>query len=179
MDGRSDSAGGLTGTALGNFLAVSFLIGLSGLAWAGHANVTFVNSDSFTDIGIWDGGYKAVDNQAEIARHIGQLAGRDLPEAQQVDIEILDVDLAGRLEPKHRTGDEVRVMRRVTWPSVRLRYRLRQGDQLVAQGEETIADMDYMERPNPYPEGDPLRYEKRMLDRWFHQRLVELLPASH
>jgi hypothetical protein len=71
---------------------------------------------------------------------------------------------------------DVRIMRAVTWPSIKLRYQLRQDGQVVASGVETVADMRYLDLPNSYPDGDPLRYEKRMLDEWFSPRLVERRP---
>jgi hypothetical protein len=37
--------------------------------------------------------------------------------------------------------------------------------------------MNYLERPNRYPDSVPLSFEKRMLDDWFRQRLVEHRPA--
>ena len=43
--------------------------------------------------------------------------------------------------------------------------------------EETVADMDYLQRINAYPTSDPRRYEKRMLDEWFERRLVDREPA--
>ena len=91
---------------------------------------------------------------------------------------MLDVDLAGLVEPWHyRLPYDVRVLRSVTWPSVKLRYRLVQGEQVLASGDETISDMNYLEHPNAYSTTDPLRYEKWMLDEWFEDRLVDRRPA--
>ena len=144
---------------------------------AGTASVVFVHPESFTDMGKWPGDLSQADYQAQLSHHIEQLAARTLPAPQTLSIEVLDVDLAGRLEPLRRSGDQIRVMRGVTWPSIRLRYTLKQGGQVIAQGEETVADMNYLDPTNSYREDEPLRYEKRMLDRWFHRRLVELEPA--
>jgi len=69
-------------------------------------------------------------------------------------------------------------MRTVTWPSIKLRYVLKQGEQVLAGGEETVSDMAYLDHINSYPSSDPLRYDKRMLDRWFQQRLIERTAAS-
>jgi hypothetical protein len=69
-------------------------------------------------------------------------------------------------------------MREVTWPSIKLRYQLKLGDEVLAAGEETVADMDYLRRINAYQSSDPRRYEKRMLDDWFQQRLVARKPTA-
>ena len=60
----------------------------------------------------------------------------------------------------------------------KLRYQLKLGDQVLASGEETVSDMDYLQRINAYPTSDPRRYEKRMLDDWFRQRLVARKPTA-
>ena len=158
-------------------LALTVQFALSAAVMAGTVNVVFVQPEHFTDIGKWPRDRSAAENESEISRHLEQLAARTLPAAQSLSVEVLDVDLAGRLEPQRRSGDQIRVMRGVTWPSIRLRYTLQQGGQVIAQGEETVADMNYLDPTNSYPEGDALRYEKRMLDRWFHERLVALQPA--
>jgi len=153
------------------------MAGLSASALAGAAHVEFVNPERFTDIGRYADSRDATENRAELARHIEQLAQRKLPAEQTLEVEVLGVQLAGRFEYRHLWPREVRVMRAVTWPSIKLRYRLKQGEQVLASGEETMSDMDYLQRINAYPTSDPRRYEKRMLDDWFEQRLVDRKPA--
>jgi hypothetical protein len=154
------------------------MAGLCASALAGGAHVTFLNPEKFTDIGRYADARDAADNRLEIARHIEKLAARELPPDQVLDVEVLDVALAGRFEYRHVWPREVRVMREVTWPSIKLRYQLKLGDEVLAAGEETVADMDYLRRINAYPSSDPRRYEKRMLDDWFQQRLVALKPTT-
>ncbi|HZX26131.1 MAG TPA: DUF3016 domain-containing protein [Telluria sp.] len=38
---------------------------------------------------------------------------------------------------------------------------------MVASGEDRLSNMDYLMRLNIYSSGDPLRYEKQMIDDWF------------
>jgi Protein of unknown function (DUF3016) len=158
---------------------MALLLGLSASALAGSAHVTFVNPEKFTDIGRYADARESAANRSEIARHIERLAARKLPDNQLLEVQVLDVDLAGHYEPWRRDLYDVRIMRSVTWPSIRLRYQLKQDGQVVASGEETVADMNYLDHPNSYPDADPLRFEKRMLDEWFQHRLVERRPALH
>jgi hypothetical protein len=151
-------------------------VGLSASALAGTAHVTFVNPENFTDIGRYAPSRDSEENLTEIARHIGQLAEHRLSPDQTVDIEVPDVQLAGRLEYRDLWPREVRVILPVTWPSIKLRYRLKQGQQVLASGEELVSDMEYLHRVNAYPTSDPRRYEKLMLDDWFEHRLVERQP---
>jgi hypothetical protein len=154
------------------------MAGLSASALAGSAHVTFLNPEKFTDIGRYGDAREAADNRLEIARHIEKLAARELPPDQVLEVEVLDVTLAGRFEYRYLWPREVRVMRPVTWPSIKLRYQLKLGDEVLASGEETVSDMDYLQRINAYPTSDPRRYEKRMLDDWFQQRLVARKPTA-
>jgi hypothetical protein len=171
---------GLTGMwrILDRWVLAVLMAGLSAGALAGSAQVSFVNPGKFSDIGPYGDEREAAQNRSEIARHIEQLAARKLPADQLLEVEVLDVDLAGRFEPWHFWARDVRVMRTVTWPSIKLRYVLKQGEQVLASGEETVADMAYLDHINTYPSSDPLRYDKRMLDRWFQQRLTERKAAS-
>ena len=59
------------------------------------------------------------------------------------------------------------------WPVIRLRYALRQGEQILAQGEEVLAEMQFERRLAWAAGGDALAVEKMMLDRWF-ARLVAM-----
>jgi hypothetical protein len=145
--------------------------------WAASASVTFVEPEKFTDIARYGDQREAARTRSEIQRFIEQLAARKLPADEALQIDVLDVNRAGLIEPWHHRPYDVRVMRAATWPSMKLRYRLVQGEQVLASGEESISDMNYLDHPNGYSTEDPLRYEKRMLAEWFQDRLVERRPA--
>jgi len=146
---------------------------LSAAAAAGSAEVSFSDPRKFTDIGPYGDQRQATANCDEIAAHLKKLAETRLPADETLQIEVLDVDLAGRLQPWRHHEFDVRVMHPVTWPSIRLKYRLTRNGEALASGQEVVSDMDYLERINGYPSSDSLRYEKRMLDDWFTHRIVE------
>ena len=113
-----------------------------------------------------------------LQRHLQALGAEHLPEGQQLDIAILDIDLAGRFEPWHFHLHDTRIMRDITWPSVQLRYTLRGPDGEIRSAEETVTDMDYLRHSSLLPEHDRLRYEKRMLADWFRKRFGQRTPAE-
>lgn len=113
-----------------------------------------------------------------LQRHLQALGAEHLPEGQQLDIAILDIDLAGRFEPWHFHLHDTRIMRDITWPSIQLRYTLRGPDGEIRSGEETVTDMDYLRHSGFLPEHDRLRYEKRMLADWFRKRFGQRTPAE-
>lgn len=124
------------------------------------------------------GGEKAEKRVQEALRaHLQALGDEKFAEGQRLEIEILDIDLAGRFEPWHFHLQDTRIMRDVTWPSIHLRYTLRGPQGEIASGKETISDMDYLSHSPFLPEHDRLRYEKRMLSDWFRARFVDQVPG--
>lgn len=111
-----------------------------------------------------------------IRKHLERLRRRYLKPDQNLTIEVLDLDLAGRLEPWHANAYDVRYMRKITWPRMTLRYTLVQNGIAPAQGEETIGDMNYLMDAGARLSSDSLRSEKTMLDDWFRKRFVRGLP---
>lgn len=137
---------------------------LSMSAWAG-VDIAFVQPERYTDAG-----FGAVETQrttAEIAGHLEKLGKRYLQPEQNLRIEVLDIDLAGRV----RAGSpgDLRVMRGgADWPRIRLRYTLESPGQAPRSGEEAISDQDYLRKLPASSES--LAHEKRMLDEWFRDR---------
>jgi hypothetical protein len=154
-------------------LGFALLATWSTCAWAGSASVTFVNPEHFADIGPYINGREAAANMTQIAQHIEQLAARRLAADQVLEVDVLDVHMAGYLDPRTGRNEPYRVMLEGYWPSITLRYRLMVGGTVLASGEETASDMAYLHFINRYPDSDRLRYEKRMLDNWFDSRFVE------
>lgn len=133
-------------------------------AAAATLDLSWSHPERFTDIGRGD-----VDRDrrlAALAAHFEQLARR-LPAAQALTIEVLDVDLAGEIEP---TGTrQLRFVRdRADWPRMTLRYSLADGGRTVASGVARLSDLNYLHSTlDQTRRDDDLVYEKRMVDRWF------------
>jgi len=97
---------------------------------------------------------------------------KKLPAGQRLQIEVLDIDLAGRLYPR-RAGDEIRILNGgADWPHMHLKYTLEQDGQVLRSGDEQLSNMNYQDRLGGYFGSDPLRYEKQMLDDWFNKAIV-------
>ena len=164
------------------FMAAAMLAGgACAAAQAADLSVVFVNPEDFTDA-IYSHPYGSEQERAvvlrDIERHVRQLADRELPAGDSLRIEVLNIDLAGWFEPwRNRGYADVRVLREVTWPRLKLRYTLTRGDQLLASAEEHVSDLNYLMTLNRYSVSDRLRYEKAMLDDWFDRRFVR--SAEH
>ncbi|MFL6659930.1 MAG: DUF3016 domain-containing protein [Massilia sp.] len=149
--------------------AATLAMVFAGQAFAG-ATVTYVAPDHFADVP-----FSSVERDhllQDLSRHFDKLAAK-LPAGQQLNVEVTDVDLAGQTWPARSAGRDIRVLNgRADWPHLTMHYTVTQDGQTLKSGTETITDMNYQMHRNRYDEGDSLRYEKRMLDTWFQERLA-------
>jgi len=151
-------------------LALSLAFVAAGAVQAGTVNVSYAQNTQFTDAGTtpWD----RDTTMHQLQGHLQTLGQRYLPADRTLDIEVLDVDLAGETRPGARLRD-LRVARGgADWPRITLRYTLHANGQALRSAQETISDMNYLRHlPSNYDQGS-LGPEKRMLDEWFKQRFV-------
>jgi hypothetical protein len=70
-------------------------------------------------------------------------------------------------------------MRTVTLPGISFNYEVREAGKVVAQGEAKLRDMNYQDGFNGFSSSDPLRYEKRMLDRWMQKEFGTTVALSN
>ncbi len=155
---------GLTRTMLAATLAL-----LASAAWA-DVSVSYVKPDDFTDVP-----RNAVDRERVLKDFSDYFAtlSKKLPAGQNLKIEVLDIDLAGRMWPRRSGGEDIRVLNGgADWPRVHLRYTLGQDGQTLRSGDQQLSNMNYMQGISRYSDSDTLRYEKQMLDDWFNQVIV-------
>ena len=117
----------------------------------------------------------APSERARVLKDLGDYfvsLGKDLPPGQDLRVEVTDLDMAGRIHP-NVGGQDLRVLRGgADWPHMALRFRLESNGRAIAGGEESLSDMNYLNRLNRLADGDTLRYEKRMIDDWFKNKFV-------
>ena len=139
--------------------------------------VTFTKPENYSDMPLssWDREATLKVLQA----HFEKL-GSKLPAGQDLKVEVLDIDLAGRIRPTFSYPHDIRVLRGMAdWPMIQLRYSIESNGRVLKSGEERIADMNYMGHLNRYFSGESLRYEKAMLDDWFNRtaQLTQAMPS--
>jgi hypothetical protein len=153
-------------------LALAGLFALVAGSASAAVTVHYVEPDKFTDVPFvtWD----REDTLKQLADHFTRL-GSSLPPGQDLRIDVLDVDLAGRLIPSANRGRDLRVLHgRADWPRIDLRYTLEQNGQVLKSGEAKLSDMNYLDHITRYFDSEPLRYEKQMIDEWFEQTIGPL-----
>lgn len=132
-----------------------------------EVTVTFVEPRHYTDAGAYDAAYEL----RTLERHFTQQGQRCLAPGEKLELQVLDVDLAGRREWWRGRGYDARVMREITWPRLDLAYVWRDGSgKLLGEGKARVADQNYLWRSGYVRvDSDELPYEKAMLRDWFEQ----------
>ena len=134
--------------------------------------VTFTAPENYVDADLLRRGGERAREVAlrTIREELVRLGERYLAPGQTLEVEVLDVDLAGELEWWHGPYD-IRFLRSLTWPRIKLRYTLRQGGETIRSSEESISDPSYQMNVIARS-GDVMPYEKDMLARWFRSRFA-------
>lgn len=150
-------------------VAVSGLLALAAGAASADVTVNYVQPERFSDLP-----FTTWDREAtleELTRHFAKL-GAQLPAGQNLRVDVLDIDLAGREYPGRMR--DLRIIRSngVDWPRIDLRFTIEQDGQVLRSGEVKLRDMAFMDRVGRYSDGDTLSYEKRMIDDWFYSAIV-------
>lgn len=155
-------------TALKGLILASMVLMSAGSAVAG-VTVNFVESDKYSDLPF--SAWERKEVLDELTEHFQKLS-KALPAGVDLNVEVLDIDMAGRIH--HRRASEIRVLRGgADWPVIHLRYSVVRDGAVIASGDERLHDMMYLDNMrNRYSSGDPLRYEKRMIDEWFNKKIV-------
>lgn len=139
---------------------------------AGRVEVSFVEPDSYTDIGL--AGYERERTLKTLEAYLRSL-GRALPDGQTLQIEVTDVDLAGNLEPfgLHPYRD-TRILRgRADWPRLNLNYTLKVDGQAPNTGSVRLTDISYLYALRGSSRAaEEMTYEKTMIKRWFEATFV-------
>jgi len=134
--------------------------------------VSFTNPDRFTDIEASNTGDRQ-QTLDEIAHHLVRLGERYLPRDESLAIEVLDVDLAGRVRwtPGARP---IRIVNdRGDAPYLKVRYTLTSDGKVLDSREESVTDLGFLTFRGYAYSNESLSYEKRMLDKWFRERFAD------
>ena len=99
---------------------------------------------------------------------IEKQAAAGLAPGQRLDIVVTDIDRAGSYLPSVAALSPVRVVKDIYPPRMTLHFRLLDArGQVLRDGERRLTDLGFMlGSPGGVSSTDPLRYEKRMIERW-------------
>jgi hypothetical protein len=138
---------------------------------AAGVRVSFADSARFADADL-----STADVAGSLRTHLQRLGGQ-FGRGFQLNVTVLDIDLAG-FDMSSRGPSRYRILNGATWPKIKLRYALSRNGKSVTSGEEWVTDPFYRVHAGMGSSGDPLRYEKNMLDDWFQSRFSRYLRAA-
>lgn len=148
---------------------------LASVAASAAVTVNFVKPDDYPDMPFSPGDRDAI--LKELGDHFAKL-GKNLPNGTDVRIDVLDLDLAGRLEPSRRGDRDLRILRGgADWPRMSVHYSIESGGKVVNSGDAQLQDMNYQFNARRSNDSDPLRYEKHMIDEWFYKTIAPRKPG--
>ncbi len=104
--------------------------------------------------------------------------GATLPAANKLHIQVLDLDIAGRVEPTFgRVGMRVqRILDDISYPMIKFTYSYQnaEGEELQA-GEERLKDLGQLtsRRTIQKSSRDSLYFEKELIKKWFKETFEE------
>ncbi|WP_323143539.1 DUF3016 domain-containing protein [Massilia phyllosphaerae] len=150
-------------------LAFAACLASHGIAMAG-VTVNYVHDARFTDLPRTP--WQRQQALEDISAHF-QALGKDLPAGQDLVIDVLDIDLAGREEPNRFALSGVRILSHGgDWPRMRLRYSLVEDGKVLKSGDAQLSDKAYGNRVNAYPSDARWPHEKQMIDDWWRATIV-------
>lgn len=156
-------------------LALAGLVLLCAGGASAAVTVTFSHPEDFHDMPL-----SATDREQilkDLSDHFAYL-GKRLPPGQDLRVEVLDLELAGQIQPNFRNQQDVRIVRgSADWPHMKVRYTLESNGKVIDSGVEEMRDMGYLGHINRYSEVDRLRWEKPMIDDWFTKKFAPRKPG--
>jgi hypothetical protein len=129
--------------------------------------VTFEDSDNFTDARSSFGGGTDEHYLDMLSKHIQKAASKRLAAGQKLEVSIKDVDLAGDFLPGRASTQDVRVVKEIYIPRVKLSFKLLDADgKILKEGERFLSDLNFMMNVGIIGRNDPLFYDKELLTAW-------------
>ena len=146
---------------------IAVLMAASGLASA-EVKVTYVDTEKMTDVPRFASDRESME--IHFREHL-ELLAKQLPAGQRLNVEFLDIDLAGDQFPRVAVQD-VRVLKgRADWPRMHFSYTIEQDGKVIKSGEPKLADPNYLMSRNRW-DNEQYSHEKQMLEDWFRKDVL-------
>lgn len=135
----------------------------------GPVSVRWEDPSKFSELRYSGNRYEAARGNwvEELAIYLRERAQPQLGPGQRLDVDIVDIRRAGMYEPWRGPDlQNTRIIREVYPPRMTINVRYTDADgRVIAQGERKLSDSGFLMGDNAL-DTDPLRHEKRLIDRW-------------
>ncbi len=143
---------------------------------SGPVSVTWNDPETFTEIRNSNNRWAASEGDwlQDLARHMRKRAEQGLAPGERLELTIVDIERAGQYEPWSHPGiQNVRIVRDMFPPRMTVAFRLHDASGgVVDEGERKLSDSAFLIHSSTINDTDPLRYEKRMIDKWLRRELI-------
>jgi hypothetical protein len=142
-----------------------------------NVQVNFQNPDRYTDVDRFSD--ESTRAMKAIRETLTSLGSRHLPANANLRVDVIDIDLAGRLIPSARAGKDIRVQGGYANPAnIRLHYLLEENGRVIVEKEETIHGLAYQRTISTRNSNEAFTHEKNMLEQWFREALAGRTATS-
>jgi hypothetical protein len=133
-----------------------------------NVTVTYQDPDSFSDVLENHTNTPSTYYLGQLKECIEQTATRRLAVGEKLIVTVTDIDLAG--ETRFNQPNEIRVMKDIYAPRVRLKFQLLGADgKVVKAGDRSLIDHDYLMQARRPGSSEPLFYDKQLLKEWINK----------
>lgn len=152
-------------------LAMALAAAAASAADAGKALVRYEHPETFTEareVRAFAPARNDTDYLRTLRRYIERRATATLQPGQTLELAITDIDRAGSYFPALGSRYPVRIVESGYPPRIDLTFRLLDSQgQVIREGQRKLTDLSFLYDGTPgISNTDPLRYEKRLIDRW-------------
>jgi hypothetical protein len=156
-------------------IAMAMCIALPAFAHAGESIVKWHDFNDYRDVRPSNqvkGSYHK-NIAASFEKHMAKLA-EQLPTDYKLNVEFIDLDLAG--DVRYGGMDEIRVVKPIYFPRIKIDYSLTDKDGTVlSKGSDVeLKDMGFMDKIK-MGRDESFYYEKRLLTEWFGEQILPSL----
>lgn len=136
-------------------------------AFATKVKVEWLEPEKYTDV-------RSVNqSKANFQKHVFskleehfKYIAKDLPPELTLYLTITNLNLAGEIRYNFAMSQEIRLVNRLFWPSIKLKYQLKYENEVIKSDQVTIKDMAFLDASRRY-HNDFLSHEKNLYRRWF------------
>ncbi|MEL0646697.1 DUF3016 domain-containing protein [Pseudoalteromonas agarivorans] len=153
-------------------IAMVMCLTLPVFANAGESVVKWQDFKDYRDVRASNQGKSSYHKQikTQFEKHFSKLV-EQLPKDYKLNIEITDIDLAG--DVRFGGVDEIRVVKPIYFPRLKLNYSLtdKDGSVISEANDVELKDMGFMDKIK-MGRDESFYYEKRLITEWFGEQIL-------
>lgn len=139
---------------------------------AANVTVSYHESDKFTDARSSFGSSTDQYYLDLLSDHLKKVASRHLADGQKLEVTITDLDLAGDFIPGNASTQNVRIIKDIYIPRIKLSFRLLDVEgHVLKEGERKLTDLNFMSNIGLIGRDQLLYYDKALLTDWVQKEL--------